>query len=622
MSTQIQFNLSYISDLLPNVKVIALKSALRAFGKNPDPALPEQDRQRLAATILHVAAGGYTPESILATFHLPEKDLGTVQSLVGAVAHQIHQTSTGAARERQEKALPEFTKAAQGKPDCYGLVPLYNGFFPSLENRTDIGSAQMLCKMYGASMRWLPARNSWLIYDGKCWTLDETGEAERRAKSAALHLANLKVVAEDGSKADEKQQKAAKTWAMMARSQKAINIALSLAKSEPGMSITIDELDSDPALLNVQNGTLNLDTLELSPHSSSDFISNICSAPYDADAKSELWEQTLDNLFAGDNELRAYVQRCMGYSIYGKVSEKAFWFCYGPSHGGKSTFLDIMRDTLGGYARTAKSSTWMVQAFDGGNRGDLVRLSSCRLVVTSEVKVTAKFDEEVMKSVTGYGDKITAAAKFEDEIEFTPKFALWMAGNNRPKITDGDQALWNRVQCVPFTNVIPDDKRDKKISEKLKDPAHTPAILKWLVDGYQMYLRDGIGSCSAVRGAIDAYQKENNAAFEFFSECITVTPGHDESVTAVRDAYSRWCKANNVKHALKTNSLTLRLKELGLEGNDDASKQQFSTGRDRAWKNITLTTQAPPLRYDPRIDIVNDDDLLGYGPPPKPHWPS
>jgi len=59
---------------------------------------------------------------------------------------------------------------------------------------------------------------------------------------------------------------------------------VSLAESEPGIPVRPEELDRNPWLLNCQNGTLNLKTMELYSHRREDLLTNVLAVPYDASA--------------------------------------------------------------------------------------------------------------------------------------------------------------------------------------------------------------------------------------------------------------------------------------------------------------------------------------------------
>jgi phage/plasmid-associated DNA primase len=149
---------------------------------------------------------------------------------------------------------------------------------------------------------------------------------------------------------------------------------IELAKSEPGIPVIASDLDADPWLLNVQNGTLDLRTGELREPDPALLMTKCCATRFDPDARSELWEAFVKRTTGNDSELAAYVQRSLGYALFGKWREKAFWFGYGPPDGAKSTLLGVIGDVLGDYHVAAAASTWMVQNNIGGNRGDVTRL--------------------------------------------------------------------------------------------------------------------------------------------------------------------------------------------------------------------------------------------------------
>ncbi|MBR2182579.1 MAG: hypothetical protein IJ858_04025 [Acidaminococcaceae bacterium] len=49
-------------------------------------------------------------------------------------------------------------------------------------------------------------------------------------------------------------------------------------------------------MLNVQNGTLNLATGELQPHDRKNLLTKICSASYEEQPASPLWEETVSTI--------------------------------------------------------------------------------------------------------------------------------------------------------------------------------------------------------------------------------------------------------------------------------------------------------------------------------------
>ncbi|MEI9940051.1 MAG: phage/plasmid primase, P4 family [Pseudomonadota bacterium] len=465
--------------------------------------------------------------------------------------------------------------------------------------RTDIGNARRLVRGHGDRIRYFEARKVWYVWDGARWKADNTGEIVRAAKEAAESLWE-----EAKEVADDEKQKAAFAWAAKCQDRQRLTNMIELAKSEPGIPVTAADLDAHPWLLNVQNGTLDLRTGELLEPDPALLMTKCCATHYEPGARSDLWEAFVKRTTGNDAELAAYIQRSLGYALFGAWREKAFWFGYGPPDGAKSTLLGVTGDVLGDYHVAAAASTWMVQNNVGGNRGDITRLLGARFVTSLEIRPGLRLDEELVKKVTG-GDTIVAAGKYENDIQFQPTFALWMGANDRPTIRDDDEGTWSRVRCVPFTNPVPEHEKDRQLREKLTSAEHAPAVLAWLVAGCMAWQREGIGKCAAVTSATQAYRADMNRAGTFFEDCCELSPGHETSARAMRHAYDQWCKANSVRAPLAAKAFGQRLRALGATGGDDTSRRVVQPATkavgsiaaqpavmDRFWTGVRLVADA------------------------------
>ena len=57
-----------------------------------------------------------------------------------------------------------------------------------------------------------------------------------------------------------------------------------------------------------------------------------------------LWMDFLEQIFAGNQELIAYIQRAIGYSLSGSTEEQVMFILHGNGRNGKSVFLDIIAE--------------------------------------------------------------------------------------------------------------------------------------------------------------------------------------------------------------------------------------------------------------------------------------
>src|SRR5215207_2639323 len=169
-----------------------------------------------------------------------------------------------------------------------GLAPEPNGYHPEEFRLTDLGNAERLVARHGKDLRYVYLWNKWLAWDGKRWKIDAAGEVARRAVET---VRGIYTEAANAGDADERKRIARHAESSEARSR--IEAMISLARAMPGVSVQPDELDTDPWLLNVENGTIDLRTGELRKHRREDLITKIAPVGYNPDATAPTFEAFL-----------------------------------------------------------------------------------------------------------------------------------------------------------------------------------------------------------------------------------------------------------------------------------------------------------------------------------------
>lgn len=196
------------------------------------------------------------------------------------------------------------------------------------------------------------------MWDEKRWSKDSTGEVFRLAKDTVASIYG------EAQVEDEEERKRLARWALQFESGARIRAMVSLAQSEPGVPVSPDQLDSDPWLLNCENGTVDLRTGRLRPHGRGDLITKLAPVKYDPDAPCGLWESFLEAIMDHNESTIEFLKRAVGYSLTGDTSEQVMFFLYGTGSNGKSTFLDVISSLLGDYAQHTPTETLMVKRND------------------------------------------------------------------------------------------------------------------------------------------------------------------------------------------------------------------------------------------------------------------
>ncbi len=410
---------------------------------------------------------------------------------------------------------------------------------------TDLGNARRLVERHGADLRFVHPWRRWFVWDELRWAEDTTAEVARRVKEtqgkvydeATVRLRALRDAGDDpDAKAERDHAQKLLKHAINWEDARAIARCLELAKSEPGVPLLPDQLDQDPFLLNVLNGTLDLRTGELRPHQREDLITKLAPVWYDPQAECPLWLKFLDRIMDGKADLIGYLQRVVGYCLTGDVSEQCLWFFHGTGANGKSTFLATLLAMLGDYAMQSVSDLLMVKGHESHptERADLF---GKRFVSTIETEEGKRMAEALMKQMTG-GDKVRARKMRQDFFEFAPTHKIVLAANHKPTVRGTDHAAWRRIKLVPFVVTISPEEKDKDLPQKLT--AELPGILAWAVQGCLDWQREGLAEPDEVRQATAAYQSEQDSVQGFLSDCCQLLPEARVKASALLDAYQKW----------------------------------------------------------------------------------
>ena len=405
---------------------------------------------------------------------------------------------------------------------------------------TDKGNARRVVERHGGDLRYCNPFKSFFVWDGRRWAEDLTGEAERRVKETQDHCYAL-AAAELGGAGDDddKRRKAARAevqnvirWEHYGRTL----ASLAHVRSEPGIPVLPAQLDGDPMLLNVANGTIDLRAGVLRPHRREDLITKLAPVEFREDAECPLWMQFLRRAMGGNDALVCYLQRVAGYCLTGDVSEQTLWFLHGGGGNGKSTFLGALLDLLGDYGTQATSELLMARNHEAhpAERADLF---GRRCVATIETEEGKRMAEALMKQLTGC-DRIKARKMHKDFFEFTPTHKILLAANHKPTVRGTDFAVWRRIKLIPFTVTIPEPEKDRQLPEKLK--RERPGILRWMVAGCVAWGRRGLEEPEEVRAATAEYQAEQDTLGEFVAACCVVAEGARVKASELLEAYTRW----------------------------------------------------------------------------------
>ena len=465
---------------------------------------------------------------------------------------------------------------------------------PEAAPLTELGNAERLVARHGSDLRYCHPWGRWLVWDGRRWQVDATAEIMRRAKETVRAM-----YGEAAQEDNAKRRSELASWALKCEREARVKSMVSLGRSEIGIPVQPDELDVDPWLLNVENGTIDLKTGELRPHRRDSLITKLAPVQYNPDATCPRWFAFLDQIMDGREDLIHFLQRAVGYSLTGDTSEQVMFILHGLGANGKTTLVTVVRTTFGDYAQTTRTEALLIRHQDS-IPNDIARLQGVRMVTAVEAEAGRRLAESLVKQLTG-GDPVAARFLHAEWFEFVPSFKLWFITNHRPRIIGTDDAIWRRIRLLPFSVTIPEKKRDPHLAEALCE--ESSGILAWAIRGCLEWQREGLGLPDEVKAATAAYRDDMDVLGGFLDECCVLSAAAETPSRDLRAVYVKWCEANG-ENPLSQRAFGGVLKERGL-----VSRKSRGI---KVWEGIQFRS-----RNDPG-DLGDDQDHYSTYSEPSP----
>lgn len=341
-------------------------------------------------------------------------------------------------------------------------------------------------------------------------------------------------------------------------------VSAMIGQALPHTSFGPTDLDADPALLNIENGTLRFAkvedlecpdpdvkrytlAVELLPHDRAHRITKLAPVSYQPEAACPRWDEFL--AWSQPKEpMRRFLQVYHGLALTGWTGHQSFIYAHGGGANGKSTFSEGIANILGTYSDLLNAESITGQGQRRGDQAtpDLADLPGVRYLRISELPRGESLKENLIKSLTG-GEKIKARQLNKGFFSFEPVFKAHMSGNDMPQIGGLDEGIWRRVKLTPWSVTILPEKRRPMAEVLAEFQAEGAGILNWLIEGLRIFLEEGLVIPQEVLDATAAYRAEMDPIAAFAKDCLREDMGGFVTARDVYQAFLRWCDANSVR---------------------------------------------------------------------------
>lgn len=358
----------------------------------------------------------------------------------------------------------------------------------------------------------------------------------------------------------------------------------------------LEKFDTDTNLITIDNGILNLDTLELKPHTPEHLSRVLLPIEYqepshkindetifediEKNLENTLFLKFLKSSFTVNGKLRrndfeTVLEIISSTIIKRHVDEKAFMFL-GHGDNGKSVCLGYIRSMIG--EKNVSGITLQDIADDRFMRADLNGMSANIFtdLEQNELRHTGK-----IKAITS-NEGIQVQKKYGQPFTLYPFCKLMFSCNRFPRVFDQSQGFFRRWIIVKWErNFEKDPERDERLKEKLAENQEE----KSLVFSCLVRLANKLNKVGKFTHSKEwqTVQNEWNANADPLDDFVSNYIIDSEFNKGVRETYQFY----------KEITLTKQERPLGIGQFGKAFREYYDQGRDesgtkRVWYNIAF----------------------------------
>jgi P4 family phage/plasmid primase-like protien len=259
-----------------------------------------------------------------------------------------------------------------------------------------------------------------------------------------------------------------------------------------------------------------------------------------------VFEEYMEQLCDGDEIMYNTLLELMGLcisNIPGYMTKKCI-LMYGKKDTGKTQIKKLLTKLIGiEYTSSIELSKI------SSNNFATSELYNKRLAGSNDMSYTGIEDLSIWKQLTG-GDPISVEFKGRGAFSYIFTGLMWFLANDLPKFSGKkEEAIYERFIIIPCNNVIPKEKQDPYLFEKIL--AEKNSILQNVLLALKRLIENGykFDEPESMKDNRKQYEVENNTFLTFIRECCEykpdMSPYERTKKRIFKDAYDMWIKKNN-----------------------------------------------------------------------------
>lgn len=295
--------------------------------------------------------------------------------------------------------------------------------------------------------------------------------------------------------------------------------------------ITQEEAVNTGRYLNLKNGLLDLETLELLPHDPK--LQTIIQLPveYHPDADCSV----IDAFFKAvvPEDAIPVIEEMSGYCLVPTMKYEKALLLYGEGGNGKGTYIAVLTALLG--PQNVANVSFQDLSENRFASSELFgKLANLHADIPNKVLENSSRFKELVS-----GDQIRAEEKNKPAFSFRNRAKLIFSANELPPSKDNTEGFHRRLLTIPFPNKF----TDRELRKKLFTPEALSGFLLRALQGLQrLQKQDGFTVSETINQSVEEYRKSSDTVARFIDECCIFDPEEMAGKQATYDAYRSMCQ--------------------------------------------------------------------------------
>ena len=340
--------------------------------------------------------------------------------------------------------------------------------------------------------------------------------------------------------------------------------------------------DTNPFLLNVKNGVLNLETMKLMDHTPSLLFRSQVDAAYDGNAKADRYRKFIGEVLESERDRTLIHELFASALLRSHLNLEKAAILVGPGSSGKTTLLHAMTAVFGEdnisavsihdliYQRFARSS------LDGKMLNIYADISSQKLDRTG-----------IIKSMIS-GDRIAVERKNKPSYMMEPYAVMVFAANRLPEVNGDTNAICRRFVIINFRRQFMGKDRDPMLLASLTTEEEKSGILNILLEHAKLLLKNKKLTHDPTMVKIQAEWHDGaDPIIQFINAYIVKAKDSSEDKSDMFAAYVEFCQGRH-HVAYSQSAFAQRMQRKGFR--DKTVKKDGKTRR--AWIDVRLKESA------------------------------